>query len=144
MKNEEERQRSDLLFFQRIRSLTYQNASEAKLFHICAQHLTASRYLVPFSLVASLETLLHLHVSVWRCWSVTHTHTHMHTPVNSPMDYFLRICVGGSAYSHPTSTKEDSLKERFAKLNRAYLSCLFIVKDGFVWSAKPEVFSLLS
>lgn len=76
VKNEEERQRSDLLFFQHIRSLTYQNASEAKLFHICAQHLTASRYLVPFPLVASLETLLHLHVSVWSCWSVTHTHAH--------------------------------------------------------------------
>lgn len=78
------------------------------------------------------------------CGAAGVLHTHMHTPVNSPMDYFLRMCVGGSAYSRPTSTKEDSLKERFAKLNRAYLSCLFIVKDGFVWSAKPEVFSLLS
>lgn len=71
------------------------NASTGKLFHICAQQMTESCYLVPSSPVALLESELHLHVSLRSCLSAAHA---------GEQPSGLLICVGGSAYSHPTST----------------------------------------
>lgn len=66
----------------------------------------------------------------------------LHTPVNSLLDYFWGICVGGSACCHPTSPpphKEDFLKE-VCKINSG-LSLLSLFCQIFVWSARPDVFS---